>query len=89
MLERKRAARSYAPVPGEEEDLELGESVGQQSRVTGTRSQTLEEEVDTWDENAEDWDADEATTAIETDGESMKASLPSTSDGDEPGDVKK
>ncbi|KAK4444993.1 hypothetical protein QBC34DRAFT_168949 [Podospora aff. communis PSN243] len=76
MLERKRARRGYGAVPGEdvggEEDLELGESTvgvgsgGQEEGVVvaeegiAERSTTLEEEVDNWDENAEDpWDEDD------------------------------
>ena len=78
MLDRKRAARHYNLIPGEE-DLELAEGVGgedgQETGVTGARSQTLEEEVDNWDENAEDWDDDEPT-ATEGDGEGQKT--PST-----------
>jgi hypothetical protein len=58
MVERKRAARGYAAVAGddnEERDIELGESVGGQ--VSGVVRPTVEEELDTWDENAEDdWD---------------------------------
>ncbi|KAF2466695.1 uncharacterized protein BDR25DRAFT_73843 [Lindgomyces ingoldianus] len=61
MLERKRAARSYAAVAGDdidERDVELGESIGQQEsgvlRPSGTAS--VEEELDHWDENAEDWE---------------------------------
>jgi hypothetical protein len=43
--------------------VELGEGTGpQESGVTGTRSQTLEEEVDNWDENAEDWEEDGTNT---------------------------
>lgn len=60
MLERKRQRKHYNAVPGEDtEDVELGE--GQESGVTDTpaRGRTLEEEVDNWDENAEDnWDED-------------------------------
>jgi hypothetical protein len=79
MLERKRSRRSYSAVPGddvgEEEDLELGESVGvgsttvageQEEGVVAApsseveRTQSLEEEVDNWDENAVDpWDEDD------------------------------
>lgn len=62
MLERKRQRKHYDAVPGEDaEDVELGE--GQESGVLSpsTRSRTLEEEVDNWDENAEDnWDDDNA-----------------------------
>jgi len=54
MLERKRAARQYNIVPGEE-DVELGEGLGedggQGSSVTAGGTRTLEEEVDQWDEN--------------------------------------
>lgn len=72
MLERKRQRKTYTAVPGEdgedgEEDIELGEGVigAQESGVVegvegagATRSMTLEEEVDNWDENApDDWDA--------------------------------
>lgn len=71
MLDRRRARRGYAAVPGQgETDIELGESsgdmVGQEEGVTdgspppaAARSggRTLEEEVDSWDENAvDDWD---------------------------------
>lgn len=62
MLERKRQRKHYDAVPGEDaEDVELGE--GQESGIlsASTRSRTLEEEVDNWDENAEDnWDEDNA-----------------------------
>ncbi|KAL7919303.1 hypothetical protein ACQKWADRAFT_301671 [Trichoderma austrokoningii] len=62
MLERKRQRKHYDAVPGEDaEDVELGQ--GQESGILGpsTRSRTLEEEVDNWDENAEDnWDDDNA-----------------------------
>lgn len=58
MLERKRAARGYTAVAGDEErDIELGESVsGQESGVVRP---TVDEELDRWDENAEDWDTTE------------------------------
>lgn len=55
MIERKRAARGYTAVAGddnEERDIELGESVGGQE--SGVVRPTVEEELDTWDENAED-----------------------------------
>jgi hypothetical protein len=74
MLERKRLAKQFHIVPGDEEgdlgqDLELGE---QQSGITTSDGPvpSLEEEVDNWDENAEDnWD-DEAggTESAEGDG---------------------
>ncbi|KAK8217980.1 hypothetical protein IWZ01DRAFT_133561 [Phyllosticta capitalensis] len=69
MLERRRQAKLYHAVPGEdndEVDLELGEganSRGQESGVIregGEGGMSVEEELDNWDENAEDWDAEEA-----------------------------
>jgi len=63
MLERKRKAKGYSAVSGEE-DVELGEgSSGQETGVTGNRAQALEEEVDNWDENAEDWEEDQPATS--------------------------
>lgn len=63
MIERKRAARGYAAVAGDdidERDIELGEDVGGQE--SGVVRPTVEEELDTWDENAEDeWDVEENT----------------------------
>ena len=74
MLERKRQARQYNVVSGEE-DVELGEGMsdheGQESGVTGERSRTLEEEVDQWDEN--NWEEDEPT-ATEDSGDATKVS---------------
>ncbi|KAF6829196.1 hypothetical protein CPLU01_08086 [Colletotrichum plurivorum] len=73
MLERKRRSKSYAPVPGEDdEDVELGE--GHETGVVeasgardggdttaGGAGRTLEQEVDNWDENqVDDWDEDDA-----------------------------
>ncbi|CAI0649402.1 unnamed protein product [Colletotrichum noveboracense] len=72
MLERKRRTKTYAPVPGEDdEDVELGE--GHETGViesSGARDggdvgsssgRTLEQEVDNWDENqVDDWDEDDA-----------------------------
>jgi hypothetical protein len=61
MVERKRAARGYAAIAGddnEDRDIELGESVDGQ--VSGVVRPTVEEELDTWDENAEDDDWDVA-----------------------------
>lgn len=71
MLERKRAAKQYAIIPGDDGDLELGEGVGlgdQESGVvhvdTAPAAVSLEAEVDNWDENAEDaWDDDHADSA--------------------------
>ncbi|KAF1987613.1 hypothetical protein K402DRAFT_445765 [Aulographum hederae CBS 113979] len=63
MIERKRAAKNYTAVPGEDpsdRDVELGEGVGvQESGVVGA---SLEEEVDNWDENGDDWEEDEPAT---------------------------
>lgn len=66
MLERKRVKRGYGVVPGEDvdagQDLELGEGIGggvgaQSSGVVP--AQSLETEVDNWDENLEDgWEED-------------------------------
>lgn len=72
MLERKRRTKTYAPVPGEDdEDVELGEghetgvieSCGARDGgdVGGSSGRTLEQEVDNWDENqVDDWDEDDA-----------------------------
>jgi hypothetical protein len=59
MLERKRAARGYGTVAGDDHDLdvELGEDIGGQE--TGIERSTVEEELDRWDEHAEDWDTTE------------------------------
>jgi hypothetical protein len=57
MLERKRAARGYGAVAGDdldEHDVELGEGIGGQE--SGVVRPTVEDELDNWDENAEDWD---------------------------------
>jgi hypothetical protein len=72
MLERKRLSKNYNLVPGdvdEDLDLELGEGVGahDDGQETGVIGQTLEEEVDNWDENGEDWEDDDhpATSGTE------------------------
>ncbi|KAH7138023.1 hypothetical protein B0J11DRAFT_421789 [Dendryphion nanum] len=55
MLERKRAARGYSAVAGEDErDVELGEDF--EGQELGVVRPTVEEELEQWDENAEDWD---------------------------------
>jgi hypothetical protein len=67
MLERKRAARGYGAVPGDdfdERDVELGEDMGQESGVVRP---IVEEELDRWDENAEDWEDTEP--AVSTNGQ--------------------
>ncbi|CAH0037380.1 unnamed protein product [Clonostachys solani] len=61
MLDRRRQRKTYNAVPGEDEaDLELGE--GHETGVTdeAPRARTLEEEVDNWDENAQDdWEEED------------------------------
>lgn len=69
MLERKRASKTYAAIPGDEEtgggalDVELEEGVGpQETGVTsaGVRETNIDKELDNWDENvADDWDEEE------------------------------
>ncbi|KAF9873533.1 VanZ like family protein [Colletotrichum karsti] len=69
MLERKRRTKTYAPVPGEdEEDVELGEghetgvieSSGARDGGDTAAGRTLEQEVDNWDENqVDEWDEDD------------------------------
>lgn len=63
MLERRRQRKTYDAVPGEDlEDLELGECHHTGVTDPSARQQTLEEEVDNWDEHApDDWnDEDQA-----------------------------
>lgn len=91
MLERKRLAKQYAVVPGEEEaDLELGEGIGSQETgvVGSTTGPSLEAEVDNWDENAEDvWDED---GVAKTDGDGpMTPSASSAGEVDPIADTKK
>lgn len=71
MLERRRQNKAYNAVPGEDDaDLELGEAGGIEStgHETGVvHAQTLEEEVDNWDENAVDnWDDGDAEDEVVT-----------------------
>jgi hypothetical protein len=64
MLERKRAARGYTAVAGDideersdlDRDIELGETVGDIGQESGA---TVDEELERWDENAEDWESTE------------------------------
>jgi len=80
MLERKRKSKTYSFTPGEDElDVELGEGAGAQEEGV-VRGPTLEQEVDNWDENAEDWDADDPT-ATETPGEGSKTPTSSVEEG--------
>lgn len=81
MLERKRQRKVYNAVPGEdEEDVELGH--GHENGITDSagRERSLEEQVDTWDENAVDnWDeedtAEEGPLAPAPDSESESADV--------------
>lgn len=68
-------------VPGEDEedhDVELGETVGQGEQESGVIPASTEpnvtEELDNWDENAEDWDEDEHTESAEGEGQKTPAS---------------
>ncbi|KFY31299.1 hypothetical protein V493_01232 [Pseudogymnoascus sp. VKM F-4281 (FW-2241)] len=95
MVERKRLRKNYSAVPGEDGegdmDLELGEgSAAQESGVvprdTAPAAVSLEEEVDAWDENAEDtWEEEEAGSPA---GEGGKMT-PSASSAGEEGEGKK
>lgn len=61
MLERRRAAKSYHLGGDDDVDIELGEGShreGQETGVIGGAEQTVTEQLDNWDENAEDWDDD-------------------------------
>ncbi|KAF2869190.1 VanZ like family protein [Massariosphaeria phaeospora] len=65
MLERKRAARGYGAVAGDEPDdmdVELGEGIGGQE--SGVVRPTVDEELANWDENAEDWDSTEPVEVV-------------------------
>lgn len=63
MIERKRAARGYNAVAGEDDlDVELGESVGGQE--SGIVRSTVDDELDRWDENAEDWETTDPDPVI-------------------------
>ncbi|ELR03786.1 hypothetical protein VC83_04764 [Pseudogymnoascus destructans] len=94
MVERKRLRKNYTAVPGEDGDmdLELGEGSGaQESGVvpghTAPAAVSLEEEVDAWDENAEDtWEEDDAGV-VSPEGKAGKA--PSASSRGDEGEGKK
>lgn len=75
MLERRRQKKTYQAVPGEDDgDVELGEGSGQETGVVDApRGRTLEDEVDNWDENAEDDDWDQDDTMTGTKGNSADA----------------
>lgn len=89
MLERKRAARGYRSVGGDEEqgeagldDVELEEGTSaQETGVVAVPLQdaaTLDDDLDKWDENAEDWSDpdDEPTTAANGTSSVVKPPLP-------------
>ena len=61
MLERKRAARGYGAVAGDDNDMdiELGDSHVDDGQESGIVRPDVERELDNWDENAEDWDTTE------------------------------
>ncbi|EFQ98128.1 hypothetical protein MGYG_01166 [Nannizzia gypsea CBS 118893] len=79
MLERRRKARFGALVGNAEEDVELGLANGTGEQETGvTNAQSLEDEVDNWDENAEDnWD-----TADDIEGSGVVAGSGDDTSGD-------
>jgi len=80
MLERKRQSKSFTLVgEADDFDIELGDGLGRQEEGV-IRNQTLEQELDNWDENAEDWDHDDPT-GTETDGEPSKTPTSSVEDG--------
>ena len=80
MLERKRRGKQFDFGTGDDADLELGEELGDHETPV-TRDHTLEEEVDNWDENAEDWEEEEpAALGTETDGEGQKTPASSVDD---------
>ncbi|KKY25082.1 hypothetical protein UCRPC4_g02139 [Phaeomoniella chlamydospora] len=95
MLERRRKAKYSVLGQGEEGlegDLELGEGLTarvtegeQEGRITisPSRSQTLEEEVDNWDENAADEAWDDDVGAITGKSDSTGKPTPPSSTGDE------
>ena len=83
--------KNYSAVPGDDDgnmDLELGEGSGaQESGVvplhTAPAAVSLEEEVDNWDENAEDTWEEEERTGESTEAEGGKT--PSASSAGEDG----
>jgi hypothetical protein len=99
--ERRRRAK-YSALTGEgiegEGDLELGEGGitagpsnqdddgGQQIGVVPVAPKTVEEELDNWDENAEDeaWDEEDDTTGASTAGTKMTPTSSSVGDEEAP-----
>jgi hypothetical protein len=100
-IERRRRAK-YSALTGEgiegEEDLELGESGvrsgpsnqesddGQQMGVVPIATKTVEEELDNWDENAEDdaWEEEDDATGTSTAGTKITPASSSVGDDDMP-----
>ena len=66
MLERRRRHKTYTAVPGEDDaDVELGEGHSNGIVNDPERAQTLEQEVDNWDENApDDWNEEEGEESV-------------------------
>ncbi|KAF2443960.1 hypothetical protein P171DRAFT_413592 [Karstenula rhodostoma CBS 690.94] len=66
MLERKRAARGYGAVAGDDHDvdIELGESRVEDGQESGVVGANVDRELDNWDENAEDWETTEPGDAM-------------------------
>jgi VanZ family protein len=81
MLERKRAARGYAAVAGDELDdrgIELGEDGGQQEGIVRPSGPVdVDEELANWDEHAEDW---EDTELPDENTNGQRGSIDSTGD---------
>jgi len=76
--------KNYQVVPGDDldQDVELGETAGiedQESGVVHPHEATVTEQLDNWDENAEDWE-DNADEGVADDGQKTPGS--STDDGD-------
>ena len=63
MLERRRKSRGYHLAPGAavaDRDVELGRFQSQASNTQAKKTETIEQELDNWDENVEDeWDETE------------------------------
>jgi len=90
MLERKRAAKGYRAVSGdeelglEEEGVELNEGGGSQENEVvpfEAPKPTAEEELDNWDENVEDdWDEPESMKPLDAADDGGKSPVIDTDD---------
>lgn len=100
MIERKRKRKGYTGVPAtdgaDDLDVELGEGInGQDSGIvhhdTAPATVSLEQELDNWDENAEDaWDEEDAPNAAATTvAPSGSATVSATEPEDDIKDAKK